>query len=135
MANALYDPGREGFLDGSIDWDTDDIRVILLKSTYSFSAAHKFVSDLTPGTNDNGRSAALGTKTVTNGVADAADASLVAAAASASNALSVFKHTGVDATARLIAYIDTATGLPFTPGVGQTVNIAWAETANKIFKL
>jgi hypothetical protein len=29
MANALYDPGREGFLDGSIDWDTDDIRVML----------------------------------------------------------------------------------------------------------
>lgn len=135
MASALYDPGREGFLDGSIDWDTDDIRVMLVKSTYTFSAAHKFVSDLTPGTNDNGRSVALSTKTVTNGVADAADSSLVATAAAACNALAVFKHTGSDATARLIAYIDTATGLPFTPGAGQTVNIAWAETANKIFKL
>jgi hypothetical protein len=69
MANALFDPGREGFLDGSIDWDTDDIRVMLVKSTYVFSAAHKFVADL--GAVDNGRSAALRNKTVTSGVADA----------------------------------------------------------------
>ena len=134
MANALFDPGREGFLDGSIDWDTDDIRVMLVLSSYSFSAAHKFVADL--GAVDNGRSAALAGKTVTNGVADAADTSLVATAATASKALAIFKHTGVDATARLIAYIDTPTsGLPFTPSASQTVNIAWDNGATRIFKL
>lgn len=134
MANVLYDPGREGFLDGSIDWDTGDIRVMLVLSSYAFSAAHKFVSDL--GAVDNGRSAALGSKTVTNGVADAADTSLVATAATASKALVIFQHTGTDSTARLIAYIDTPTsGLPFTPSAGQTVNIAWDNGANRIFKL
>lgn len=134
MSNALYDPGREGFLDGSIDWDTDDIRVMLVKSTYTFSAAHKFVSDL--GAVDNGRSAALAGKTVTNGVADADNTSLAATAAEASEALVIFKHTGNDATARLIAHIDTPTaGLPFTPAAGQTVNITWSDGANKIFKL
>lgn len=133
MANALYDPGREGFLDGSIDWDTDDIRCMLVLSTYTFVASHKFISDL--GAVDNGRSAALGTKTVTNGVAGAANTSLVATAATASKAIVVFKHTGADGTARLIAYIDVATGLPFTPAAGQTINIAWDAGANKIFKL
>ena len=134
MSNALFDPGREGFLDGGIDWDTDDIRVMLVLSTYTFSAAHRFLSDL--GAVDNGRSAALAGKSVTNGVADANDTSLVATAASASKALVIFKHTGVDATARLIAYIDTPTsGLPFTPSAGQTVNITWDNGANKIFKL
>lgn len=134
MANVLYDPGREGFLDGSIDWDTGDIRVMLVLSSYSFSAAHKFVSDL--GAVDNGRSAALGSKTVTNGVADAADTSLVATAATASKALVIFQHTGTDSTARLIAYIDTPTsGLPFTPSAGQTVNITWDNGSNRIFKL
>ena len=134
MANALYDPGREGFLDGSIDWDTGDIRVMLVLSSYAFSAAHKFVSNL--GAVDNGRSAALGSKTVTNGVADAADTSLVATAATASKALVIFQHTGTDSTARLIAYIDTPTsGLPFTPSAGQTVNVTWDNGANKIFKL
>jgi hypothetical protein len=134
MANALFDPGREGFLDGSIDWDTDDIRVMLVKSTYSFSAAHKFITDL--GAVDNGRSAALGSKTVTNGVANAAATSLTATAAAACASLIVFKHTGADATARLIAYIDTpSAGLPFTPSASQTVNITWDTGANKIFKL
>ena len=45
MANALYDPGREGFLDGSIDWDTATIKVAMVRG-YTFSAAHKFVSDV-----------------------------------------------------------------------------------------
>lgn len=135
MANALYDKGREGFLDGSIDWDTDDIRCVLCRSTYTFSAAHDFLDDITTG-NENGRSAALGTKTVTSGVADAADTTLTATAAAASNAIVIFKHTGVDATARLIAYIDTpSAGLPFTPSVSQVVNITWDNGANKIFKL
>lgn len=135
MANVLFNPGREGFLDGSIDWDTNDQRVMLVKTAYTFSAAHKFLSDITAG-NDNGRSAALGTKTVTDGVADAADTTLVATAAVACNALVVFQHTGVDATARLIAYSDTpSAGLPFTPSASQTINIIWDNGANKIFKL
>jgi hypothetical protein len=134
MPNALFDPGREGFLDGSIDWDTNDVRVMLVRSTYTFDATDRFVADL--GAVDNGRSAALASKTVTNGVADAADTSLTAAAAVACNALVVFQHTGSDATARVIAYIDTPTsGLPFTPSAGQTVNIAWDNGANRIFRL
>lgn len=133
MANALFDPGREGFLDGTINWSSGDIRVMLTKSTYTFSAAHKFLSDI--GANDNGRSVSLGTKTQTNGVADAADTTLVATAAVACNALIVFQHTGVDATARVIAYIDTATGLPLTPGAGGTINIAFDNGINRIFKL
>lgn len=133
MASALFNPGREGFLDGTINWSTGDIRVMLVKSTYTFDATDKFIADL--GAVDNGRSAALGTKAVADGIADAADTSLTATAAAASNALVLFQHTGADATARLIAYIDNSTGLPFTPAAGQTVNIAFDSAANKIFKL
>lgn len=133
MTNQLFNPGREGFLDGSINWSSGDIRVMLVKNTYSFVASHKYLSDL--GSVDNGRSPSLGTKTVTDGVADAADTSLVATAAVACNALVIFQHTGSDATARLIAYIDTVTGLPVTPGVGGTINIAFDNGTNKIFKL
>lgn len=134
MANALFPLGREGFLDGSIDFDTDDIRVMLVRSTYTYDATDKFVADL--GAVDNGRSAALASKTATQGVADAADTSLTATAANASNALIVFKHTGSDATARLICYIDTPTnGLPFTPSASQNVPITWDNGANKIFTL
>jgi hypothetical protein len=134
MANALFNPGREGFLDGSIDWDTGDIRVMLVRDTYTFDATDRFLADL--GAVDNGRSVALGGKTVTDGIADATDTSLVATASVACNALVIFQHTGADVTARVIGYIDTVTaGLPFTPSASQTVNIAWDNGANKIFKL
>jgi hypothetical protein len=85
---------------------------------------------------DNGRSIALAGKTFTSGVFDANDTSLVATAASACKAIVYFKHTGVDATARVVAYIDTpASGLPFTPAASQTVNIVHDNGANRIFKL
>lgn len=134
MANALYDKGREGILDGTIDM-TGDIRVCLVASAYTVNlATHEDMADIS--TNDNGRSAALASKTYTAGVFDAADTSLTATSAVACEALVVFLHTGTDATARLIAYIDTPTsGLPFTPSAGQTVNITWDGGANKIFKL
>lgn len=133
MASALFDKGREGILDRTIDM-TGDVRVMLVKSAYTFGAAHQFLSDITAG-NDNGRSAALASKTYTSGVFDAADTTLTATAAAACNALVIFQHTGSDATARLIAYIDTATGLPFTPAVSQSVPITWDNGSNKIFKL
>jgi hypothetical protein len=134
MANALFNPGREGFLDGTIDWDTGDQRAMLVKSTYTFDGTDKFLSDL--GSVDNGRSTSLGTKTVVDGVASAAVTSLTATSAVACNAIVVFQHTGSDATARVIAYIDTpSAGLPFTPSAGQTINITWDTGANKIFKL
>lgn len=134
MSNVLYDPGREGFLDGSIIFSSGDIRVMLVKSTYVFSAAHKFLADL--GVVDNGRSAALASKTVANGIANAANTSLTAIAAAACASLVLFQHTGADATARLILYVDTpASGLPFTPAASQNVPINWDTGANKIFKL
>lgn len=104
MTTTLFDKGREGILDRTIDI-TGDVRVMLVKSAYTFSNAHQFLSDITAG-NDNGRSAALASKTYTAGVFDAADTSLVATAAAACNALVLFQHTGSDATARLINYID-----------------------------
>lgn len=134
MANVLYDKGREGILDRTIDM-TGDVRVMLVESTYVFSAAHDFLDDITAG-NDNGRSAALASKTYASGVFDAADTTITATAAVACNALVIYQHTGADATARLIAYIDTPTsGLPFTPAASQVVPIEWDNGANKIFKV
>lgn len=133
MANVLYDKGREGILDGTIDM-TGDVRVSLVASAYTFSAAHEDMADIS--TNDNGRSAALASKTYTAGVFDADDTTLTATAAVACEAIVIFQHTGTDSTARLIAYIDTPTsGLPFTPSASQVVNITWDSGANKIFKL
>lgn len=142
MANALWDPGREGFLDGTIDWDTAVIKAAAVRG-YTFSAAHKFVSDLTGASGViHGTPVALTSKTVTNGVADAADTLFAALASNASNhsimlyqASAVTGGADVAATAqRLIAWIDTGTNFPIVPNGGD-VTIGWDNGANKIFKL
>ena len=85
MANGYFTPFTEGLLDGSVDLDTATVKVALVRG-YTFSAAHKFVSDVTgAGGTINGTSAALTTKTVTGGVFDADDTTISATA----NAVSV----------------------------------------------
>ena len=133
MANALYGKGREGFLDGSIDWDTDTIKMVLVDSTYAVSIdVHDNLDDILAGKRV-ATSAALGTKTVTLGVADAADVATFTAPGSFSFIV-LYKDSGVEATSRLICYVDTATGLPCAPA-GADVSIAFDNGANKIFKL
>lgn len=135
MGNALYDKGREGFLDGSIDWDTNDIRVILIDvADYTVNlATHTFLNEV-PAISRVATSGALTSKTVAAGVADAADVVLAAVTGDPSEAIVIYQHTGVETTSRLIAYIDTATGLPVTPNGGD-ITIQWDNGANKIFKL
>lgn len=135
MANALYDKGREGFLDGSIDWDTDDIRVILIDTAdYTVNlSTHDNLDDI-PGGARVATSGALSGKTVTAGVADASDVTFSAVTGDVSEALVIYKHTGTESTSRLIAYIDSATGLPVTPNGGD-ITVTWDSGANKIFKL
>lgn len=135
MASALYDKGREGFLDGSIDWDTDDVRAILVDTgTYTYSAAHDFLDDV-GAPSRIAVSSALGSKTVTSGVADAADVTFTAVTGASVEAIIIYKHTGTDSTSRLICYIDTASsGLPVTPNGGD-ITVTWDNGANKIFKL
>ncbi|TRZ93459.1 MAG: hypothetical protein D4R82_05050 [Dehalococcoidia bacterium] len=135
MANELYDKGREGFLDGSIDWDTDDIRCILVDvADYTVDlAAHDNLDDIPSGARV-ATSDALTGKTVVAGVADADDVTFSAVTGDQSEALVIYKHTGTESTSRLIAYIDDATGLPVTPNGGD-ITIQWDSAASKIFKL
>jgi hypothetical protein len=123
MANALFSPGREGFLLGEIDWDTATQKVALVRS-YTFNAAHKFVSDVTGASGVlHATSGALASKTGTSGTADAADIVFTAPAANASgHSLLYFQSSavtgGADVAAsaqRLIAWVDTGTGLPVVP--------------------
>ena len=135
MANALFDKGREGFLDGSIDWDTNDIRVVLVDhgtDTPNVSTDDN-LDDIAAGARV-AVSGALDSPTVTNGVADAADEVISSVSGATVESLVIYKHTGVEGTSRLIAYIDSATGLALTPNGGD-VTVAWDNGANKIFKL
>ena len=142
MANAVFNPAKEGFLDGTIDLDTATIKAVLVRS-YTFAASHKFVSDVTTaGGVLHGTPQTLGTKTVTNGVFDAADVVFTGVAANASgHSVLIYQssaNTGgadVAATAqRVIGYYDTGTLLPVTPNGGD-ITVAWDNGANKILAL
>jgi hypothetical protein len=127
----LYDKGREGFLDGSIDWDTDTIKCILLSAGYVANlATHQFLSDVAAGSRV-GTGQTLGSKTVTAGVADAADVTFTAVSGAAVTAILLWKDTGTEATSRLVAYVD---GVGVTPN-GGNITVTWDNGANKIFKL
>lgn len=133
MASAVYPKAKEAFISGSIDLTTDDIRAILIDTAdYTYSTAHDFLDDVAAGARV-ATSSALGSKTVTNGVFDAADVTFSTVTGDQSEAIIVYKHTGTEGTSNLIAYIDSASsGLPVTPNGGD-ITVAW--NASGIFTL
>lgn len=136
MATFVYDKARDAFLNGLINWGTDDIRATLVKATYVPSqAADQFYSSVAGGDRIAVMAASLTTKTSVGGVADCDDATYAAVtSASAVVAAVIYKFNASDAAARLIAYIDNAVGLPVTPNGGD-MTISWDNGANKLFKL
>lgn len=135
MPNALYDKGREGFLASDIAWNTDVIKAVLIDAAdYTVNlAAHQFLSDI-PGAARVATSVPLTGKTVANGAADADDIVFPAVSGDPVEALVLYQDAGTETTSRLIAYIDSATGLPVTPNGGD-IGVAWDNGANKIFRI
>jgi hypothetical protein len=141
MADALFNPGREGFLAGEIDWNNATIKVSLVRG-YTFQASHKFVSDITGSGGALVATATLTNPTVISGVADADDVVFTAVpTGTACNCLIIYQSSAVsggadvaDTAKRLIGYIDQASGLPVTPN-GGNINVTWDNGANKIFNL
>lgn len=123
MANVMYTPVKKLFLDGDVDLLVDTIKVTLVDAAdYTFSAAHDYIDDVPAGARV--ATATLGSKTTTSGIFDAADATFTSVTGDVSEALVIWKDTGVEATSCVIAYIDTASGLPVTP-VGTNILVTW----------
>lgn len=125
MANAFYTPFLKKLLDADVDFLADDIKVVLVDlADYTFSAAHEFLSDVAAGARV-ATSGNLASKTTTGGVFDAADLTFTAVTGDPSEALIIYKDTGVAATSPLIRFMDTGvTGLPITPS-GADITIRW----------
>lgn len=135
MANAMFAKGREAFLAGDIDWAADNIKCVLVDhgTDTPVPATDQYLSDIAAGARV-ATSGNLSGKTVTDGVADAADVTFSAVSGASCESIVIYKDTGDPATSPLIAYIDTATGLPVTPNGGD-ITVQWDSGANKIFKL
>ena len=132
MANTLFPKGKQKILSAAINFPTDTIKAILVTDSYTYSTAHEFLSDL--GTTV-GTAQTLASKTVVDGVFDAADVTFAGLApGSTIKAVVLYKDTGVAGTSPLIDYIDTVTGLPMATNGGD-VQIQWDNGAYKIFSL
>jgi len=142
MANALFVAYRNGIIGSHatrVDFDADTISPMFVDHADDtpVAATDDFLDDILSAARVPALASvpSLGTKTVGTvaaGVADAADTTFTALSGDASESLILFKNTGTDTTCNLIAFWDTATGLPLTPNGGD-VTIQW--NASGIFQI
>ena len=133
MANALYSKAKEAFLNGSINMVANTISIALVDTgVYTYSATHQFRNEVSNSAVIS--STSLAHKTIANGVFDADDATFSSVTGANCEALLIFQDTGIQTTSRLIAYIDSATGLPILPNGGD-ISVAFSSGSSKIFAL
>ena len=135
MANTLYDLARQRFLEAQINWMTDTIKVLLVDTgAYTpQTSVHQYLSDIPTSARIAGP-ITLTAKSTTGGAADAADVTFTSVTGASIEAIVIYSDTGQENTSPLIAYIDTATGLPITPNGGDII-VTWDNGTNKIFKV
>lgn len=133
MANAIYPLYKQSLLDGDANIDLNDgtVKVALIDTgTYTYSAAHQYLSSLTGVV---GTAQTIANSTVANGTFDGDDVTYTAVSGNTVEALVIYIDTGTAGTSRLVAYLDTGvTGLPLTPN-GGNITITW--NASGIFTL
>ena len=135
MANTLFDKARQRFLEAQINWMTDTIKCILVDTgAYTpQTAIHEFLADIPISARIAGP-VTLTAKATTGGAADAADVTFTSVSGASIEAIVIYSDTGTESTSPLLAYIDTATGLPITPNGGDII-VTWDNGTNKIFKV
>ena len=131
MANALHKARKASPTD--IDLLNDTIKGATDAADYTVDLANHDFDDVPSGARV-GTPQTLGTKSTTAGVFDAADVTFSSVSGDQCEAILIYKDTGTEGTSHLIAYIDSATGLPVTPNGGD-IQIQWDNGPNKIFKL
>jgi hypothetical protein len=130
VASSHYDEGLESFTKGAIDLVNNTIKARLVRqSAYTFSQTHDFLDDLPAAIVTD---VTLGSKAVSNGTLDAADAVYVSVPSGAAiDAVVIYKDTGSAATSNLLAYIEFTS---VTPNSGD-ITLVWAASSPFIFKI
>lgn len=136
MANALYDAARAAFAKGQINWEADGFAMVLV-DTGAYTLNVSSHSNLThiPAAARVGSAVALANTVVDpNGAVNADNVTVPNVTGPSAEAIVIYRVGANDAGSMLIAFIDTATGLPITPNSGNII-VQWSTGANKIFRL
>lgn len=131
MADVIYNNFKEAIMNGSIDLDTDTIKVALVTSAYTPDQdAHDMFDDITnevSGTGYTAGGATLANKAVSQdntdneGVFDADDVVWSTSTITARGAV-IYKSTGTASTSPLICYLDFGSDKVSTAG---SFTISW----------
>ncbi len=137
MANKIYPKFKQALLGAGVNLLTGTIKAVLIDTgQYAQSDADQFLSAV-PAAARVGTPPTLVNKTVLNGTFDADDVLFTSVPAGTGTgdkdeAVILYRDTGDAATSELIAFIDTATGLPVMPNGGNVI-VTW--NAGGIFSL
>lgn len=135
MANVLYPKAKEDFLAGNLNLSSNTVTIALVDTgVYTFNSAHEDRADVPNSAVV--ATANLASKTITSGVFDAADVTFSSVSGANCEALIIY-HTDVqggNTSSRLIAYVDSASGLPILPNGGD-ITVRFSAGSSKIFAL
>ncbi len=141
MANALFEKGRNAIISGCVAWDglsAASPACALVGSAYNVNlVAHLTYNNIPAAAVVASGVLDYTTVSASDGVADAADITFSAVQNvnnTAASRIVVFTWTGNTTTSVLLCYLDTVTGLPFTPN-GGNVTITWDNGDYKIFRV
>jgi len=134
MASLVYNNGMHLIVTQALNFDTDDIRCLLLKTGYTPDKDHVYVSNLTPASYEvtvggYSRTASLAANTAitkddsTDRVKFAASNVAFGALATGETVIAavIYKYNAADASAPLICYADFTD----TPTNGSTFTVNW----------
>ena len=133
MAAIIYPTAKKFLLDGNIDFLNDNIKMLLVSATYTYSAAHDFHADITgiiaTSANITGKTVTLvGTKQVV----DFDDVVFSAVAGGSTiTGIVLYRDSGVSGTSELILYDAVAS----TPTNGGDITITVPVGTDKAFSI
>jgi hypothetical protein len=138
VADAFYDQYRNSISGLQVhtfaDLDTDDIRIVMYdEGADALNLADQDLADIASAARISVSSAITSVTigTIAVGTFDHADVTFTSVTGASVESLTYYKHTGTDSTSPLIANIDSATGLPFTPSGG---NVIWVPNASGVWR-
>jgi hypothetical protein len=136
MSNFIYKKAKEGILNGLFSFNEKNFKVLFTNENYTANEnLDQFVSDITPSAIVY-RSNNLSNVTNINGVIDAEDLTFTISANVGFNSLVLYQIGNSDQESRLLAYVDTAIGLPYA-GSAEPVSssIVWSNLPGKILSI
>lgn len=136
MANFIYKKAKEAMLNGQIDVDSTNLKILFVNtSNYSASQnTNQFLSDI-PSNARVYTSSVLDNVSTNLGVLDADDIAIIHDG-SPFQAIILYQNGSTDQNSRLISFIDTSEGLPFG-GISESVSLSiqWDNSSTKIITI